>query len=188
MLIATLTDTAPYRYPVALFLQGLFSNGEAPARGHAPHTLLIDCSRADQAGITYALPTTKVLYGHYHFWKAINGNMDKKVISQLAGFSLCNRITFMRAVLQVGKGAAHSPLRSQRDVARSLIRRMVRSNTEAEFNDAWQQAQSDWSSQSRKWKSFLTYFVTTWHYSSDEWAGYSRRVKPYCCIPRDCPS
>jgi hypothetical protein len=81
-------EAARIRYPVALFLSQLFVSDDAPVRGHTPHTLLIDCSRAEQAAITFALPSTKVLYCHYHFWKAINGQLDKKVMDDW-WFSYC---------------------------------------------------------------------------------------------------
>jgi hypothetical protein len=73
----------------------------------------------------------------------------------------------------------NSPLHMQRDNARSLIRRMVRSSTETEFDEAWGDAQRAWSAQGPKWKGFLDYFVIQWHYQADEWAGYSRKVRTH---------
>jgi hypothetical protein len=68
-----------FRYPVELFLRKLFSDPDAPCRNHLPHTLLIDCSRTEAAAISSALPGSKVLYCHYHFWKAVNAHLDSKV-------------------------------------------------------------------------------------------------------------
>jgi hypothetical protein len=52
---------------------------DSPARQALPGTIMIDCSKAEAAAIRQALPQTNVLYCHYHFWKAVNLQLNKKV-------------------------------------------------------------------------------------------------------------